>query len=200
MGKLMKLNGTREENTKKKSVDDKSCRLIFFTISGFRSPFWHNRRRNRLIRSTIFCHLAARNSIFEPSNFFFFFFLSFLFLTIANKGDEETTLSLVYYYYYASGLCVPRERLRFSFTIINTIYRLLIMIIDIINYAWLAKFSTLYSTFQLTRSRVFRDSSQKPNLLRRNIFRLSCFTKTLIRIYFISSFYLPSIRAFYSEE
>lgn len=75
----------------------------------------------------ILYYLAARNSIFEPSNFFF------LFLMIASKGDEKTTLSLAYY--YASGLCVPRERLRFSFTIINTIYRLLIMIIDIINYA-----------------------------------------------------------------
>lgn len=132
----MKLNGTREENAKKESVDDKSCRLIFFTISGFRSPFWHNRRRNRLIyarRYSIILRPGTRSS--NHRIFFFFFFLSFLFLTIANKGDEETTLSLVYYYYYASGLCVPRERLRFSFTIINTIYRLLIMIIDIINYA-----------------------------------------------------------------
>lgn len=30
MGKLTKLNGTREENAKKESVDDKSCRLISY--------------------------------------------------------------------------------------------------------------------------------------------------------------------------
>lgn len=171
------------KKTRRKRTSMTNRVVWYFMISGFRSPFWHNRRRNRLIRSTILYHLAARNSIFEPSNFFFFF----LFLTIASKSDEETTLSLVY---YASGLCVPRERLRFSFTIINTIYRLLIMIIDIINYAWLAKFSTLYSTFQLTRSRVFRDSSQT-NLRRRNIFRLY---QNLIRIYFISSFVVYFLR------
>lgn len=54
-------------------------------ISGFRSPFWHNRRRNRLTLDDILSSCGQELDL-RTIEFFFFSILN---------DDEETTLSLV---------------------------------------------------------------------------------------------------------
>lgn len=75
MGKLMKLNGTREENAKKENVDDKSCRLIFYdqwlslSVLAQSSPQWVNTLDDTLSS-------CGQELDLRTIEFFFFFFYS----------------------------------------------------------------------------------------------------------------------------